>query len=196
MAAATRLASASACSSDTPGLRRAYAKYCRLPRFASDGDGTKRNPHLGVAACFPQARERKLERWRHDAADRVLALVERDGAADDLAPAAEAAPQGARDDGARVVGEPLAEERWTELPRERRRHRRAGDELRLARRRQAGIGRRGTSRRRRSSWSAARSPAARAPTSPSSCPGRSCSRRTATRSARRPGTAAAAAARR
>ena len=35
-----------------------------------------------------------------------------------------------------VVGEPLAEERWTELPREGRRHRRAGDELRLARRRQ------------------------------------------------------------
>ena len=36
----------------------------------------------------------------------------------------------------RVVGEPLAEERRTELPRQGRRHRRAGDELRLARRRQ------------------------------------------------------------
>ena len=63
----------------------------------------------------------------------VLALVERDGAADDVAPPAEAAPQGRRDDGARVIDEPLAEARWTELPRERRRHRRAGDELRVAR---------------------------------------------------------------
>ena len=66
-----------------------------------------------------------------------MALVERDGAADDLAPAAETPPQGRRDDGARVVDEPLAEARCTELPRECWRHGRAGDELRLARRCQA-----------------------------------------------------------
>src|SRR2546430_6013165 len=64
-------------------------------------------------------------------------LVEGDGGAEDVAPAAEATPEGARDDGAAVVGEPLAEDRRTELPREGRRHRRAADELRLARRRQA-----------------------------------------------------------
>jgi hypothetical protein len=38
-AVATRLASACACSSETPGLRRAYAMLLPLPRFASDGDG-------------------------------------------------------------------------------------------------------------------------------------------------------------
>ena len=39
-AVATRLASACACSSDTPGLRRAYASRLPLPRFASGGDGS------------------------------------------------------------------------------------------------------------------------------------------------------------
>ena len=92
--AATRLTSACACSSDTPGLRRAYAKYCRLPRFAFGGDGSS-GIHTSVSPRVPaQARDRQLERWRHDAADRVAALVERDGAADDVAPAAEAAATG------------------------------------------------------------------------------------------------------
>ena len=194
--AATRLASACACSSETPGLRRAYAIVPAAAPVRVGRRRIERNPHLGVAACSPQARERKLKRWRHDAGDRVLALVERDGAADDLAPAAEAAPQGARDDGARVVGEPLAEERWTELPRERRRHRRAGDELRLARGRQAesagaepaeGVEARGLLLVVLQLGHRHRHDRARV---------RRASRRTATRTARRPGTAAAAAARR
>ena len=91
----------------------------------------ERNPHLGVAASA-QAGNRQPERRRHDAAHDVAALVERDGLADDVAPAAKAPPEDARDDGAVVVGEPLAEERRPELPRQGRRHRRAGDELRLA----------------------------------------------------------------
>ena len=94
MMAATRLASACACSSDTPGLRRAYAKYVPLPRFASGGDGSS-GIHTSVSPRdIPRLGERKLERRRHDAADRIAALVERDGAADDVAPAAETAPQG------------------------------------------------------------------------------------------------------
>jgi hypothetical protein len=67
--------------------------------------------HLGAAAFDAQAGDRQPERRWHDAAHGIAALVERDGAADDVAPAAKAPPQGARDDGAAVVGEPLAEER-------------------------------------------------------------------------------------
>ena len=101
----------------------------------------ERNPHLGVAARHRRAGDRQLERRRHDTGHGIAARVERDGAANDVAPAAKAPPEGARDDGARVVGEPLAEERWTELSRQGRRHRRARDELRLARRRQVVCGR-------------------------------------------------------
>jgi len=36
---ATRLTSACACSSETPGLRRAYAKFDWLFRFSSVGEG-------------------------------------------------------------------------------------------------------------------------------------------------------------
>ena len=52
MAAATRLASAFACSSDTPGLRRAYAKISPLPRFASGGDGSS-GIHTSVSPRVP-----------------------------------------------------------------------------------------------------------------------------------------------
>ncbi len=163
---ATRLTSACACSSETPGLRRAYTKFDWLPRFSSPGDGTS-GIHTSVSPRV--IAEPAMGSWnaggmtpRHG----IAARVERDGAADDVAPAAKAPPEGARDDGARVVGEPLAEERWTEFPRQGRRHRRARNELRLARRRQVVGGRCGTSRTRRSSWSAAGSRAAREPTSP------------------------------
>ena len=108
--AATRFTSARACSSETPGLRRAYAKYRPAPRFESLGDRNERNPHLGVAAAA-EAGDRQPERRWHDAAHGIGPPVERDGAADDVAPAAKAPPERARDDGAAVVGEPLAEER-------------------------------------------------------------------------------------
>ena len=156
----------------------------------------ERNPHLGVAAPHAQAGDRQSKRRWHHAAHGVAPLVERDGAADDVALAAKAPPERARDDGAAVVGEPLAEERWTELSRQGGRHRRAGDELRLARRRQM--------------ESAAAEPAERVEARglllvvlqlgnrhrherARRC---SCSCRTATRSARCSGRAAAAAARR
>ena len=71
----------------------------------------ERNPHPRAAASHAQAGDRQPERRRHDAAHGIAALVERDGAANDVAPATKAPPEGTRDDGAAVVGEPLAKER-------------------------------------------------------------------------------------
>ena len=134
--AATRLASACACSSETPGLRRAYAKKARLFLLLACSGDTTRGIHTSVSPRDPMAATGNWNAGGMTPVIGVAALVERDGAADDVAPAAKAPPEGGRDDGAAVVGEPLAEQRRTEFPREGRRHGRAGDELRLAWRRQ------------------------------------------------------------
>ena len=64
----------------------------RLPRFASVGDGTN-GIHTSVSPRAAQAGDRQPERRRHDAAHGIGPTVERDGAADDVAPAAKAPPE-------------------------------------------------------------------------------------------------------
>src|SRR5262249_54296933 len=61
--------------------------------------------------------------------------VERNRAADDVGPAAETPPERGRENGARVIGEPVTEKRGSQLPRQGRRDACAENELRLAGRR-------------------------------------------------------------
>ena len=104
MTAATRLASASAASIETPAsvARSEVAAAGILLRV-------ERHPGIGAHVRPAEAGDRQAKRLRHDAGHGVAAAVEREPLADDRRIAAETLPQPARDDDAGVVGEPLAD---------------------------------------------------------------------------------------